>query len=249
MYNDFAKIYDRFQEIDYDEFVDFYKKIFAENNFYPETVIDLGCGSGEISLRMSKSGYKIVGVDISEDMLAIAQDKAFEQGSDILFLNQDMAEFEYPNKADAVISSLDCINYLTEYEDVEKTFKCVKQVLLDGGLFIFDINSEYKLSEILGNNTFIYEDDDAFCVWDCGYFPDDKICGFELNFFVKTAESRDGKYDRYFEYQEEHAYCIDEIKSALSEAGLNLLNIYADLKCETPIETSERIFFICNLPR
>ena len=245
MYNDFAKIYDRFQEIDYDEFVVFYKKIFEQNNLTPETVIDLGCGSGEISLRLAKSGYNTVGIDISEDMLAIAQDKAFEQGIKILFLNQDMTGFEYPEKADAVISTLDCINYLTEYEDMVRTFKCVNETLADNGLFIFDINSEYKLSRVLGNNTFVYEDDEAYCVWDCGYYPEDRICGFDLNFFVKEGKKQNSTYERYFEYQEERAYSADELKSALNTAGLKLLNIYADLEFIEPSEKSERLFFVC----
>lgn len=246
MYNDFAKVYDRFQEIDYDEFVDFYKNIFKENNLTPETIIDLGCGSGEISLRMAKCGYNTVGIDISEDMLAIAQDKAVEQKLDVLFLNQDMTEFEFPKKVGAVISTLDCINYLTDYEDLTQAFERVSEVLSDDGLFIFDINSEYKLSQILGDNTFVYEDDEAYCVWDCGYYPEDKICSFDLNFFVKESAKQNAKYERYFEYQEECAYSINEIKSALDTAGLKLLNIFPDLEFAEPNEKSERLFFVCK---
>lgn len=247
MYNDFAEIYDRFQEIDYDGFIDFYKNIFKENGVLPKNIIDLGCGSGEITLRLKKCGYDTVGIDISEDMLAIAQNKAIEQGADILFLNQDMTEFKYPEKVNAVISTLDCMNYLTEYEDLKRAFKCVSKVIADNGLFIFDINSEYKLSQILGNNTFVYEDNSAYCVWECGYFPEDKICSFDLNFFVKDSAEPNAKYERYFEYQEERAYSIDEIKSALKEAGLSLLSVYADLEQKPPTDTSERLFFVCGV--
>ena len=165
---------------------------------------------------LSKEGYEITGIDISSDMLSIAQNKAFDNGVDITFLNQDMTEFSVLDKADAVISSLDCINYLPCMNDVKETFSRVYESLKPNGIFIFDINSEYKLSNILGNNTFVYQDDEAYCVWECGYFPEDKVTSFELNFFVKDNS---GKYDRYFEYQEEKLYSVRELQSIAEEAG------------------------------
>lgn len=242
MYNDFALVYDRFQETDYDSFIEFYQKVLGDN---VKTVLDLGCGSGEITLRLAKCGYDVIGVDISDDMLALAQDKAYSAGQDILFINSDMTEFVHPSGVDAVVSSLDCINYLTDYSDLVSAFSCVRESLNKNGVFIFDINSEYKLSHIFGNNTFVYEDKDAYCVWECEYFPEDRICGFDLNFFVRQGNNN--LYDRYFEYQEERAYSIDEIKMALSEAGLNLLSVYADLEHKSPTDTSERLFFVCGV--
>lgn len=243
MYNDFAKVYDRFQEIDYDEFVGFYKKIFDVFGILPKTILDLGCGSGEIMLRLLKEGYFVTGIDISEDMLTMAQEKLIDENQDALLLNMDMTDFSMPEKSDVIISSLDCINYLTEYENIVSAFKCVREALFDDGLFIFDINSEYKLKNVLGNNTFVYEDDDAFCVWDCAYFSDDRVCGFELNFFIKEDEL----YKRYFEYQEERAYSVDEIRKALDKAGLEIMGLYADLTLDEPIDNSERLFFVCKI--
>ena len=147
MYNDFSLIYDRFQEIDYREFINFYKEVFNQNNYEPHSIIDLGCGSGEITVLLSKEGYEITGIDISSDMLSIAQNKAFDNGVDITFLNQDMTEFSVLDKADAVISSLDCINYLPCMNDVKETFSRVYESLKPNGIFIFDINSEYKLRQ------------------------------------------------------------------------------------------------------
>lgn len=241
MYNDFALVYDRFQEIDYDSFIRFYQKMLGDN---VKTVLDLGCGSGEITLRLAKCGYDVMGVDISDDMLALAQDKAYSSGRDIFFVNGDMTEFVHPSGVDAVVSSLDCINYLTDYNDVVSAFVCVYESLNKGGLFIFDINSEYKLSHILGDNTFVYEDEEAYCVWNCEYSPEERICGFDLNFFVRQGENN--MYNRYFEYQEERAYSIDEIKAAICEAGLSLINVYADLSIEAPEDNAERLFFICR---
>ena len=109
------------------------------------------------------------------------------------------------------------------------------------GIFIFDINSEYKLSNILGNNTFVYQDDEAYCVWECGYFPEDKVTSFELNFFVKDNS---GKYDRYFEYQEEKLYSLRELQSIAEEAGFKKTEVFSDLNFEKPKQNSERIFFV-----
>jgi len=237
MYNDFALIYDRFQEIDYDEFIEFYNKILGGGAM---TIIDLGCGTGEITYRLAGRGHNVIGVDISEEMLTAAQDKALSTGANIMFIKGDMTEFVYGNGADAVISSLDCVNYLTDISEVKAAFECVYKSLNPGGVFIFDINSGYKLKNILGDNTFVYEDEDAYCVWDCAYFDEDKICSFDLNFFVRGS---DGRFDRYYEYQEERAYSIEEITAALKSAGFKDIEVYSDLTMSPPNEKSERIFF------
>ena len=243
IYNDFSKIYDRFQEIDYDAFIDFYKALFERIGFNPKTVVDLGCGSGAVTLRLKRAGYDVAGIDISPDMLAIAQNKADEENLDILFLNMDMCEFQLPEPVDCVISALDCVNYLESIADVRAAFEHVCSSLNPGGVFIFDINSEYKLTEILGNNTFVYEDDSAYCVWDCGYFPEDNVVSFDLNFFIND---RDGGYSRYKEYQEETVYSIDEITSLLSECGFKNIEVYGNLYFEKPKPDTERIFFVAR---
>ena len=212
MYNDFSLIYDRFQEIDYREFINFYIEVFNRNNYEPHSIIDLGCGSGEITVLLGKKGYSVTGIDISSDMLSIAQNKAFDNGVDITFLNQDMTEFSVLDKADAVISSLDCINYLPCLNDVKETFSCVYESLKPNGIFIFDINSEYKLSNILGNNTFV--------------------------------KDNSGKYDRYFEYQEEKLYSVRELQSIAEEEGFKKTDVFSDLSFEEPKQDSERIFFV-----
>ncbi len=241
MYDDFAKIYDRFQEIDYSSFIDFYKAVFDKLNRKPRSIIDLGCGTGSVAVLLAREGYSVTGIDISSDMLAIAQNKAIENGADILFLNQSMTELAVPERVDCVISSLDCINYLTSLDEIKCVFSRVYDTLKPNGIFIFDINSEYKLSNILGNNTFVYEDDDAYCVWECGYFPQDGVTSFDLNFFIRDA---DKKYIRYSEYQEEFLYSIDELKEAAAVCGFGKISVYSDLTFNTPSEKTERIFFV-----
>ncbi len=240
MYDDFAKIYDRFQKIDYGAFVEFYKALFHRAGVTPETVLDLGCGSGAVTLLLAKEGFDVIGVDISPDMLAIARSKADAENLDILFLNMDMCAFEIPEPVDCVVSALDCVNYLEDSDELRAAFECVYGSLKPGGIFIFDINSEYKLREILGNNTFIYEDDSAYCVWDCGYFPDDNVVSFDLNFFVKD---RGGGYSRYNEYQEETIFKLGEVAELLKDCGFERIEVFGDLGFEKPNDRTERIFF------
>ncbi len=240
IYEDFSKIYDRFQTTDYGAFVRFYEEVFRREKTEPETVADLGCGSGNVSLLLKEAGYDVIGIDLSPDMLALAQRKAEDAGREILFLNMDMCSFELPNPVDCVISALDCINYLEDTEDVKRCFERVFENLKSGGTFIFDINSEYKLLEVLGNNTFVYEDDSAYCVWDCGCFPEEAVVSFELNFFVKE---KDGRYSRYGEYQEETIFESADLAALLKETGFEQIKMFGDLTFEEPNDKSERIFF------
>ena len=241
MYNKFADIYDRLQDMDYGSFADYYEKIFKLNNIEPKLMLDLGCGTGNITIPMAKRGYDMIGVDLSAEMLDIAANKARDVEADILFLNQDMTEFELYGTIDAAVCALDGLNYLTEDGDLDRLFSLIHNYLNPGGIFIFDINTEYKLKSVLGNNTFVYDEDDIYCVWNNSYDEADKICGFDLDFFT---ESDDGLYERHSEYQEERAYSIEEIKASAKKNSLNVVGIYNDRSFDAPNDTSERIFFV-----
>ena len=190
---------------------------------------------------MSNLGYDMIGIDLSEEMLDIASTKARDAEADILFLNQDMTEFELYGTVDAAICALDGVNYLTEDGDLDKLFSLIHNYLNPDGIFIFDINTEHKLKNILGDNTFVYDEDDAFCVWSSTYDGSEKICGFDLDFFT---EAKDGLYERYEEYQEERAYTLDEIKTCASTHSLSLVGCFDDRSFNEPKETSERVFFV-----
>ena len=240
MYKDFAKIYDRLQDIDYNSFVDYYKKVFEKFDLKPELVLDLACGTGNVTIPLAKCGYDMIGVDLSEEMLDIAAQKAREEDLNILFLNQDMTEFELYGTVDAIVCSLDGVNYLTCDGEVEKLFFLVKNYLNPDGIFIFDINSEYKLKNVLGNNTFVYEED-VYCVWSNCYDDEDKICGFDLDFFMLQEN---GSYVRHSEYQEERAYSVDELKALAENEGLTFMGAYDDRTFEDVKNNTERIFII-----
>ena len=241
MYNKFADIYDRLQDIDYGSFINYYEEIFRINGIDPKLMLDLGCGTGSITIPMAKRGYDMIGVDLSSEMLDIAAAKARDAELDILFLNQDMAEFELYGTVDAAVCALDGVNYLTENGDLDKLFALIHNYLNPGGVFIFDINTEYKLKNILGDNTFVYDEDDVYCVWSNSYDEDDKICGFDLDFFTQTEN---GQYERNSEYQEERAYSVAEIRESAEKNSLRVVGIYADRSFNAPTDTSERIFFV-----
>lgn len=237
----FSEVYDKLQDADYNGFVEFYKKVFEKFGLNPKLVLDLACGTGSITVKLSEAGYDMTGVDLSTEMLNIAREKAIEAGQDILFLNQDMTEFELFGTVDAIVSTLDGINYLTEDGDLEKVFNLCRNYLNPGGLMIFDINSEYKLKEVLGNNTFVFDEEGIFYVWQNEYSPEDRICSFCLDFFV---ENKQGGYERFSEYQEERAYSENEISSAAEAAGLEVLGCFSGFDFETANEKSERLFFV-----
>lgn len=245
MYADFAQIYDELQDIDYNSFAEYYEKLFRHFNIRPKYILDIGCGSGSITIPLARCGYAVTGIDISGEMLALAAEKAENESLDILFLNQDMTELELIDPADAAVCALDGVNYLTNDGDLKRLFTGIARYLNPGGIFIFDLNSEYKMKHVLDENTFVYDEDDAFCVWSSSYDSDNKICSFFLDFFIK-AES--GLYKRSEEYQEERAYSSAEIKTAAEEAGLEPAAVYDDRSFDNARPDSERIFYVLKKP-
>ncbi|MBE7024291.1 MAG: class I SAM-dependent methyltransferase [Ruminococcaceae bacterium] len=243
MYNDFAEVYDRLQDADYGRFVDFYEKIFQKQGLAPELVLDLACGTGNITLPMAKRGYDMIGLDMSVEMLNIARNKAYEENEDILFLCQDMCEMELFGTVDAIVCALDGVNYITDYDDLKKLFRLVQNYLNPGGVFVFDINSVHKLKNILGNNTFVNEEQGIFYVWQSEFSEETQVCDFGLTFF---EEAEDGSYERFDEFQQERAYTIAEIKDAAEFAGLEVTGFYKAFEFVTADDNDERIFFVVS---
>ena len=240
MYNDFAEVYDKLQDADYGKFVDFYEAIFERLGLKPELVLDLACGTGNITLPMAERGYDMIGLDMSVEMLNIARDKACESGKDILFLCQDMCEMELFGTVDAVVCALDGVNYITDYEDLKQLFRLMANYLNPGGVFIFDINSVHKLRNILGNNTFVNDEQGIFYVWQSEFSEETQICDFGLTFF---EEQEDGSFERFDEFQQERAYTIAEISEAAELAGLQVTGVYKPFEFATADDNDERIFF------
>lgn len=245
MYQALSDVYDKLQDIDYEAFADYYEEVFKKFDIKPELVLDLACGTGNITLIMAGRGYDMIGVDVSEEMLGIAGDKMRAANLDILFLNQDMTELELYGTVDAAVCTLDGVNYLTEDGELDKLMSLIKNYLNPGGVFIFDINSEYKLSCIFGDNSFVYDEEDVYCVWSNSYDKESRICSFVLDIFKRKEN---GLYERFEEYQEERAYSVEEIRKSAEAAGLEAVGVFDDRSFRNVSDTSERIFIVLKNP-
>lgn len=244
MYNRFAHLYDALMwDVPYKQWADYYFEIFRRFGCKTGLGLDLGCGTGNMTAELASRGCDMIGVDISADMLVIAKDKAEKAGMDILYLNQNMTEFELYGTVNFIVSSLDCVNYITDKNSLKRVFKLVNNYMDPGGLFVFDINTEYKLSRVLGNNTYVSDGEDIFYSWQNSYDSRSRLCGFYLTFFEKGA---DGAYRRFDEVHTERAYSVEEIKAMLEYAGLKLEGVFHELTFKKPCRNSERLFFVAR---
>ena len=188
-YTSFARVYDTFMDnVPYKEWADYLGKILKEYGIDDGLVLDLGCGTGNMTEMLASSGYDMIGVDNAEEMLEIAMEKKVESGHDILYLLQDMREFELYGTVRAVISACDSVNYITDDEDLTEVFRLVNNYLDPEGLFVFDFNTEYKYREILGEQTIAEDREECSFIWDNYYDEDERINEYELTLFVRDEE-------------------------------------------------------------
>lgn len=239
-YQDFASVYDRLmhQDIDYGRWCDYIENIFAERGISPDAVLEIACGSGNITRCMLDRGYDITGVDISSDMLAVAASKL---GADRLVC-ADMSKFRSERQYDAVLCMIDGVNYLITPDAVINTFKNVRKTLKDGGVFIFDISSQYKLQNILGNETFIHSEPDVFYSWQNRYVPKYNISDMLLNFFVKEGRG----YKRFEERHIQRGWHEKQLVKMLKMAGFTDIGVYNELTFDGPEKDSQRLVFVCS---
>lgn len=245
MYDMLARFYDRLQDVDYQAFADYYEAVFDRFGLKPSLILDLGCGTGNLTLPLARRGYEMIALDLSEEMLRLAMEKAKKEGQEILFLHQDMTAFELYGTVDAMVCALDGVNYLTEDGSLAAMLKLLHYYLNPGGILIFDINTPYKFCNILNGNTFVYDQDDLFCVWENELDEEARICYFDLTFFVKNP---DGTYSRCEEYQQERVYTVEELRKTIEDCGLTCLGVFDNLTFEPPKEDSQRLFFVVQRP-
>jgi len=240
-YQTFAQVYDRFMvDMPVNSWISFIEGLWALNSPKPNLVLDVGCGTGVISLSLAQKGYNVIAIDISEDMLAIAQQKAASADLNVLFLQQDMRTFELYGTVDSVVCICDVVNYLEGCTDLHRFFALVHNYLNPGGLFIFDISTEYKFREVLSNSVFCDIDESAAYIWENSFDPEARINEYQVTLFVENESS---KYDRVEELHRLKAFSIEDIKSALELTGFSDTCIYdADDFGEIRNE-SERVFF------
>lgn len=243
IYASLAPVYDSFNgELDYSAWADFIEKSIKENlGCRAEYILDLACGTGKMTIELAKRGYDMIGVDISSEMLTVARERAEDAGTDgILWLCQDMTEFELYGTVEATVCCLDAINHLLTEKEVSRCFSLVHNYLVPDGIFIFDINSEYKFETVYGQNDYVFEDEGSLCVWQNDYC--DGFCDFYISLFEKNT---DGSYRRTDSEQSEKMYTAEQIKRLLKENSLELIAVYGDDFGE-PTATSERLHFVAR---
>lgn len=241
-YTYLARVYDFCMDVDYDQWIEYLLALFALYRHDPGQVLDLGCGTGNITIPLAGRGFALTGVDLSVEMVVEARRKAVERGLDISFLTQDMLSLNLCGKKfDTVLSICDVLNYLTHEADLKQAFDQVYKHLRPGGLWLFDLNSAYKLQSIYGDQFYADLQTDFAYFWDNRYDWDREICTMTLTFFIKTA---DGRYERVQEEHRQKLWFPEQIKELAVGAGFSLLACYDFLSNSAWSDNSERWQFI-----
>ena len=237
-YTSLAASYDRLtNDVPYPQILDFLEALLQAENKHPESVLDLACGTGSMSVLLAKKGYRVIAADMSEDMLTEAQMKADElEGNRPFFICQRMERLRLPDPVDCAVCCLDSLNYITDPAACKRAIGRVYRALRPGGIFLFDVNTPEKLMAMDGQ-VFLDEDDDVFCVWR-GEFKD-RVCRYGMDLFQREGD----RWVRSFEEHLEYAYTPAELTQYLEEAGFRKIRICGDRRPEPPCEGEQRIYF------
>ena len=241
-YSVFARYYDELTaNIDYRKRAVYFDSIIKKfKKTQGDILLDLACGTGSISMEMARLGYDVIGVDNSEEMLGAAIEKKFESGLPVQYLCQDMRKLDMYGTIDVTICALDSINHLNSLNDIRQVFAGVSLFAEPQGLFIFDVNTPYKHRKILANNTFTYETDKVYCIWENSLNEKTDEVKMNLEFFELMEN---GLYQRSSDSFSEKAYTNEEIEALLTETGFELLAKYGDDSFDSPAEDTQRIVY------
>jgi SAM-dependent methyltransferase len=243
-YGRFAGVYDVFMDnVNYREWADYIIETLAQDGIRDGLVLELGCGTGTVTEMLADAGYDMIGIDNSEEMLAEAMEKRAESGHDILYLLQDMQDFELYGTVRAVISVCDSMNYLTDEEDLEYLFALVNNYLDPGGLFIFDMNTIHKYRDVIGDTTIAEDREDGSFIWENSYDRENSLNIYELALFLPRE---DGLYEKCEEEHVQKAYSIEAIKAMIVKAGMELVAVYDAYTHNPGDENCERLTFVAR---
>ena len=238
-YKELAVSYDRLTyDVDYAAVVDFYWQILEKEGAKPRTCVDLACGTGSVSVLLAEKGLDVVGVDMSEDMLTVAFDKACGMDNPPRFICQKLQELKLPRGVDLAVCALDSLDYITDPADCAEAIRRVYKALNPGGVFIFDVNTPEKLRAMDGQ-VWLDEDDDVYCVWRGEFDEETNICSYGMDLFQRQGDV----WLRSFEEHREYAYSRTQLTDYLKAAGFTHIEVYADRVFEEPREGEQRIYF------
>ena len=238
-YHALALSYDRLTaDVDYEAIVAFYEQILLKEGVKPRSAIDLACGTGSVALLLAKKYERVIGVDLSEEMLTVAFQKAMEAGVNVQFTCQGLQQMRLPKAVDLAVCALDGLDYILDPADCEEAIRRTYKALNPGGIFIFDVNTPEKLRAMDGQ-VFLDEDDDVYCVWRGEFNEETNICSYGMDLFQREGE----RWYRSFEEHKEYAYSIEQLTQYLKAAGFTHIRVYADGRLEQPRAGEQRIYF------
>ena len=237
-YEALAASYDRLtNDVDYRATVDFYRDILAQEGLHPRTAVDLACGTGTVSLLLARQGLNVTGVDLSEEMLTMAQQKAEGLENPPRFVRQSLQELTLPRGVDLAVCALDSLDYITDPQDCAEAIRRVYRALNPGGIFIFDVNTPEKLRAMDGQ-VFLDEDEDVYCVWRGEFEEETNICSYGMDLFQRQGRL----WRRSFEEHREYAYSAEQLTCFLKAAGFTGIRVYGDRRMEPPQPGEQRIY-------
>lgn len=245
-----AEYYDKLNGADYKAYADYVEAIIKKYG-RPDMplTLELGCGTGSLTLELAKRDYDMIGADISAEMLNVAMDRAYDAEKSILYLLQDMRSFELYGTVGTVVCALDGLNYLESEADVLKTMKLVHNYLEYGGVFIFDVNTPWKFRNVFAKRDFFTEDGngEVYMGWRSEWREEESLCNFLLTLFIKNE---DGSYCLREEEQTEHAWTAEQLKRCIEGAGLELAAVHTNLNANGAsfADGEEKWYFVCRKP-
>ena len=237
-YHNLAVSYDRLtNDVDYGATVDFYCEILKREGLQPRTAVDLACGTGSVTVLLAEKGLQTIGVDLSEERLTVAQQKAWELENPPRFICQPLQALYLPRAVDLAVCALDSLDYITDPSDCAEAIRRVYKALNPGGIFIFDVNTPEKLRAMDGQ-MFIDEDDDVYCVWRGEFDEKTNICSYGMDLFQR----RGTLWERSFEEHREYAYTQEQLVGYLKKAGFTHIAVYGDRRFSAPEAGEQRIY-------
>ena len=245
-YSDFAFVYDELMcDADYNARTEYVLSLFEKYGKRPTLLLDLACGTGTFSNLFAKKGIEVIGADMSQDMLSVAREKMYDDSVNVLYLCQKAEELDLYGTIDGAVCLMDSLNHITDEDSLEKAISRVSLFMEKDGLFIFDVNTPYKHKTVLGNNTFVKESDEVFCVWQNEYVENELLVNIRLDIFSEA----DGLYERFCEEFSERAYDFEFLKTLLSKYDFEVLAVFDDLTENEVKPDAERAFFVCKKTR
>ena len=256
-YTGFAKVYETFMDnIPYEDWAEYLTGLLKECGVTSGSLLaELGCGTGTMTRLLAKAGYDMIGIDLSEEMLDIARYEHPEEENDILYLNQDMREFELFGTVAAIVSVCDSMNYITSEEELLQVFRLVNNYLDPGGYFIFDMKTAYNYEVLMGDRVIAENREECSLIWENYFEKETGINQYDITIYTKAEFEEEAEeeqedlpplYERLEESHVQRAYPVERIISLLQEAGLEFVAVYGGCTREAPKADSDRVYFIAK---